>query len=103
MLDNVRLEDAGYPPSASDDVHLVVKWAARYGADSDVQHVEVAREHGAAWWGLPAAPNSDFRVSEQHINQLRAQIEAGRDTFVFLVGPNCWQTRLLDVQYDREK
>ena len=98
-----RLVGEALSGGGAEAIHLVVKWAARYGADSDVQHVEVARERGATWWGLRAPPDSDFRVSEQHINQLRAQIEAGRDIFVFLVGPNCWQTRLLDVQYDRER
>jgi MoxR-like ATPase len=84
------------------DVHLVVKWSAIHGADTVERHMELANERGEVWWGLYAAASSAFRLSEQWTGQLHAQIDAGRDAFVFIVGPTCWQTRLLDVQYDRE-
>jgi MoxR-like ATPase len=84
------------------DVHLVVKWSAAYGADTVERHIEVASDRGEVWWGLYAAPTSEFRVSDRWTDQLHAQIDAGRDTFVFIVGSTCWRTRLLDVQYDRE-
>src|SRR5207237_948208 len=87
--------------SAVSDIHLIVKWSARFGADTVAKHMQVVEQHGAVWWGLYSVADSDWRVAEQWTNQLRTQIADHRDAFVFVVGPTCWQTRLLDVQYDR--
>ena len=31
-------------------IHLIVKWAARYGPDTVEKHVEVANAMGSVWW-----------------------------------------------------
>jgi len=95
-------ERAGKTPAADHDVHLVVKWSARFGEDTIERHLAVAEEHGEVWWGMYSAAGSEWRVAEQWTSQLRDQIAAGHETFVFISGPTCWKTRLLDVQYDRE-
>ncbi len=83
-----------------DAIHLVVKWSARYGADTVTQHQAVAELRGAVWWGLRS--DTDFRVSERWVSQLREQLAGGTETFVFISGPSCWRTKLLTVTYEAE-
>jgi hypothetical protein len=84
-----------------DAIHLVVKWAARYGADTVDKHRAVVEEHGAVWWGLRSA-DKGWRISERWTGLLRDQIERRVDTHVFISGDSCWRTRLLALVYEPE-
>jgi MoxR-like ATPase len=100
-------EIAGLGEQASDStqergIHLVVKWSERFGADTVDRHIQVASEHGAVWWGLIGASDSDFRIAEKWVAQLRQQISRAEETYAFVSGPTCWRTRVHDVQYDRD-
>jgi hypothetical protein len=100
--DDETKRDIVLAPAERDDIHLVVKWSARYGADTDVRHKAMADQHGAVWWGLFTSSDPEWRVSQHWIDQLREEI-AGSRACVFIAGPTCWRTRLLDVQYERDK
>lgn len=88
----------------ADDIHLIVKWSPRFEPQTDERHIEVARERGVVWWGMFSSTGGP-KVAEERVEQLRSQLEADRETFVFIVGQfgtaRCWRTRLLDVSYDR--
>ncbi|MDX6452573.1 MAG: hypothetical protein QOH16_2622 [Gaiellaceae bacterium] len=79
----------------------MVKWSERFGSDTVDRHIEVSKEHGAVWWGLLGASDSDFRIAEKWVSQLRQQIAMDEETYAFVSGPTCWRTRVHDVQYDR--
>jgi MoxR-like ATPase len=98
----VDLIEQALHSAREDGIHLVVKWSERFGADTIERHIQVWRDHGAVWWGLLGAPDSEFRIAEKWVAQLREQIARGDETFVFISGPTCWRTRLHDVQYDRD-
>jgi len=85
-------------------IHLIVKWAARYGPDTVERHVEVANATGSVWWGL-AAPGGDGepRLDRKWFDQLRSQLAGGISTNVFLSGPSCWRTTLRSVSYTRDE
>jgi MoxR-like ATPase len=90
---------------SQDDIHLVVKWTPKFGANSDDRHIEIAQSRGAVWWGLFTQAEEPQRLAEKWYEQLHAQIDLGRDSSVFVVGQfgdaTCWRARLLDLQYDR--
>jgi hypothetical protein len=80
-------------------LHLVVKWAARLGADSVERAEAVVGAHGAAWWGLYSSEPGPL-VAASWTDRLRQQLADGVDTFVFLSGPTCHRARMLGVEYD---
>jgi MoxR-like ATPase len=63
----------------------------------------VVDQHGAVWWALFSSGQSDWRLAERWVEQLRAQIDGGRETFVFVSGDTCWRTRLHAIEYDEDK
>jgi MoxR-like ATPase len=81
-------------------LHLVVKWASRFGSDTIDQHKQVLDRAGAVWWGL-LGPESDQRLATKWTDQFREQLDQGVPTFVFISGPTCWQTLLLDFALHR--
>ncbi len=85
------------------DIHLVVKWSPRYAPDTIAKHQEVVEQHGAVWWALFRQGEEPRQVAQRWVDQLRVQIEAGRDTFVFVSGETCWRTRLHEVETDIEQ
>lgn len=84
------------------DIHLVAKWWAGYSPQTIEQHREIAAERGAVWWALFSTSESG-RVAERWVSQLREQIAAGRQTYVFIAGNTCWRTRLHAVEYDEDQ
>ena len=80
-------------------LHLVVKWAARLGADSVERAEAVVAARGAAWWGLYSSEPGPL-VAASWTDRLRQQLADGVDTFVFLSGPTSHRARMLGVEYD---
>jgi MoxR-like ATPase len=97
-----RLVEQTLQPVQDAAIHLVIKWSERFGSDTVDRHIQVASAHGAVWWGLLGASDSDFRIAEKWVAQLRQQIARDEETYAFVSGPTCWRTRVQDVQYDRE-
>jgi MoxR-like ATPase len=81
-------------------IHLVLKWSADRDAATVDKHREVVGVHGASWWGRESKPGVTG-LAETWITKLRAQLENGSTTFVFLhSAQSTWRTRLLDVTTD---
>lgn len=95
-----RPEPPPSPPGGSEDIHLVVKWSSRYEPRTIELHQEVVESHGAVWWALFSQAEQPT-IAEQWTDSLRAQLEAGRTTYVFISGQTCWRTRLLALETDR--
>jgi hypothetical protein len=97
---------AAEQPSEVDTVgtlHLVAKWSAQHGADTVKLHQVVAEEHGEVWWGV-IGTGERKKLSDQNIGSLRAQLEQGIETHVFVAGPateQAFRTRLVDVSVER--
>lgn len=85
------------------DIHLVVKWAARHEPETIARHQEVIDRHGAVWWALFSQSTEQWQVAQHWLDQLRAQIAAGRETFVFISGPSYRKSRLHQVETDRDQ
>lgn len=88
----------------TDVIHLIVKWTPRFNAETDVRHLDVAEKHGAVWWGL-LTKSGERSLSEAREAQLREQLEAGHETFAFIVGQagnlKCWRARVANLTVDR--
>lgn len=94
-----RLLDAAAGADAS-AIHLVLKWSAALGPDTIEQQRAVVAAHGASWFGRQGRPGVTG-LGETWIASLRAQLERGSETFVFLHGaPSTWRTRLLEITTD---
>jgi MoxR-like ATPase len=87
--------------SSSRPIHLVVKWSARHGADTVVQHMGVASEFGAVWWGLRGRP-AEPKIGRDTLARIRSQLAAATPTNVFLYGPTCWRTVLSEIAVSPE-
>ena len=91
-------------PSNENALHLVVKWTTGAGrpADTVELHRQIAEQHSSVWWGLQARKeaginNPNRRISEERIEQLRAQLDANIPSHVYISGPTCWTTDLRNV------
>ena len=97
-----RLDDVGI--DVEGQLHLVVKWSPGRRRDTVEQHREVVDERGAVWWGLATTGDPSYRISQQRVDEIRAQIASDTPTYVFISGTKgieeCWQTDLLAVEYD---
>jgi hypothetical protein len=82
--------------AASPPIHLVVKWSARHGANTVDQHMRIASEFGAVWWGLRGR-STEPKIGRETLAQIRSQLSAARSTNVFLSGPTCWRTSLTGI------
>jgi MoxR-like ATPase len=81
-------------------IHLVLKWSAAIDPETVDKHREVVDAHGASWWGRQSKPGVTG-LAESWITKLRAQLENGSTTFVFLYSAqSTWRTRLLDITTD---
>lgn len=81
-------------------IHLVLKWSAERDAATVDKHREVVGAHGASWWGRESKPGVTG-LAETWITKLRAQLENGSTTFVFLYSAqSTWRARLLDITTD---
>jgi MoxR-like ATPase len=90
--------------AASDNaLHLVVKWSARFRADTIERHREIAEGRGSVWWGLATKSEEDWHISQEWLDRLRNQISAGTPTHVFVVGETCWRTDLRAIAFSREE
>jgi hypothetical protein len=83
-------------------VSLIVKWSAKYGADTVDQHRAVAEQSGSVWWGLHGTPGRP-KLSSRWLEQINAQLAAGQPTSIFLSGPTCWRTRLIAIALSRSE
>jgi AAA domain (dynein-related subfamily) len=77
-------------------VHLVVKWAERFGANTVDEHRKVAAERGEVWWGLIGSLDRP-KLSQRWMDAIRSQLGGGLETRVFISGPTCWSTTLRDI------
>ena len=101
--DAARLVGEAVSGGGADALHLVVKWSAAYGPETIERHIDVAKQHGAVWWGLATSSESaESLVDQKWIDRLQEQIATGVPTKVFLSGPTCWSTSLLAVSYSRD-
>ena len=82
-------------------IHLVVKWSERYGPDTVVEHRQVADDRGEVWWGLIGDPERQ-RLATKWLDKIRAQLQAGTPTRVYISGPSCWSTTLRDIAVSRD-
>ncbi len=81
-------------------IHLVLKWSAARDAATVDKHRGVVAAQGASWWGRESSPGVTG-LAEGWIIKLRAQLESGSTTFVFLhSAQSTWRTRLLDITTD---
>jgi len=81
-------------------IHLVLKWSAALDPETVDKHLGVVEVHGASWWGRKSNPGVTG-LAESWITTLRAQLENGSTTFVFLYSAqSTWCTRLLDITTD---
>lgn len=91
LLDVVGGEDASA-------IHLVLKWSPNGGQSVD-EFVHVEAERGAVWWGRGEPGTTG--LAAQWLDKLRAQLQHGSTTHVFLHGtPSTWRSQLLDVTTD---
>jgi MoxR-like ATPase len=86
----------------SRDIHLVVKWSSSHEPETIARHQEVVERHGAVWWAL-FSQSSERRLAQPRVDELRGQLAAGRDTFVFVSGETCWRTRLQQLETERDQ
>lgn len=81
-------------------IHLVLKWSAALDPATIDKHRDVVSVHGASWWGRQSKPGVTG-LAEGWITKLRAQLENGSTTLVFLhSAESTWRTRLLDITTD---
>jgi MoxR-like ATPase len=81
-------------------IHLVLKWSANARPDTIDRHREVADAKGAVWWGRQSKPGTTG-LGQDWLKKLRAQLDAGSQTFVFLHGSGgTWRTRLIELTTD---
>lgn len=88
--------------TAPPPIHLIVKWSATHGPDTVDRHIAVANEHGSVWWGLRGS-ESEPKIGAKTLERIRAQLAANEPTRVFLSGPTCWRTSLLDIAVQRDE
>jgi hypothetical protein len=97
------LAGAGEGAAASDALHLIVKWSARFRADTVELHRAIAERRGSVWWGLATRSEGDWHISQEWLDRLRDQISRGIPTQVFVVGQTCWSTDLRAITFSREE
>jgi hypothetical protein len=83
-------------------IHLVVKWSAHYGENTVDDHRDVDESKGAVWWGLIGSAEKP-KIATKWFDAMRQQLDAGVDTYIFISGPSCWRTTLLDIATSRDE
>lgn len=87
---------------ADESIHLLAKWAARYGADTAEDHRRIAAERGETWWGLRGREDRP-KVAARWRQMLDAQLERAIPTRVYISGPTSWVAELLDIADHRDE
>jgi hypothetical protein len=87
-------------------IDLVLKWSPGLRPDTIERHREVARKHGAVWWGrLTWRPDATGLASEW-VETLREQLETSASpSYVYLhsVLGGTWRARLLAITIDKDE
>jgi hypothetical protein len=79
-------------------VHVVLRWTREAQVDTIQQHKDIAESRGAVWWGKVGDPAGRRALSDNNLAILRAQLDEGVLTFVYLYGMGtAWRTRLSAV------
>jgi hypothetical protein len=91
----------GKPKPDEQPIHLVVKWSAQHGLNTIDDHRAVAERAGAVWWGLIGYAEKP-KLASKWVDAIREQLTAGEQTLVFISGPTCWRTNLLDIAISRD-
>jgi hypothetical protein len=92
----------GKPKPDEQPIHLVVKWSAQHGLNTIDDHRAVAERAGAVWWGLIGYAEKP-KLASKWVDAIREQLIAGEQTLVFISGPTCWRTSLLDIAISRDE
>jgi hypothetical protein len=87
---------------SSSALHILQRWSSPRDPDTITKHREVAEEHGAVWWGRLGDPEGRAAIGASRLKELRAQLDAGIPTYVFLHRTGeVWRTRLIAIRTDR--
>jgi hypothetical protein len=82
-------------------IDIVLKWSPRLRSDTIQRHIEVASKRGSVWWGRRASSHT-VGLAAEWLEELRSQLAAGRQTYVFLHSKpgGTWRAVLLGINSD---